>query len=153
MVDVVAYIKTLPISTELKRAVYIFFRFESRNGEAGVNHNYAGIQADSGRWQAEYDKDIVGIAKKVDSGGNLRYFCAFKDFTVSVKFLAGRLQARGLYVGGTTHKIVKMQIASVTDFATAYEREWVTGNANAKPSSLKVSNFTSIYNAAKRHFI
>jgi hypothetical protein len=40
-------------ATNVKRASYVMFRNESGNGAKGINNNYCGAQADSGRWQPE----------------------------------------------------------------------------------------------------
>lgn len=150
---VIAYIKGLKIDTELKRSIYIFFRFESASGQRGINNNYAGIQADSGRWQPIYDDKIIGVVRlKENQTGKERLFCAFNDFTASIDFLVGRLQARGLYVGGTTHKILTMKVNTPTDLAIAYEREWVKGDPKANPSQEKINNFLTMYNQAAKLF-
>lgn len=150
---VIKYIASMSIPTEVKRAVYIFFRNESMNGQKGVNHNYAGIQADSGRWQKTYDPMIVGVVRlKENQTGRERLFCAFRDFTASVDFLAGRLQARGLYVGGTTHKIVTMHVTDETALARAYYKEWVKGSAAAEPGEQAQKNFLSMYRQAEGLF-
>lgn len=153
MPTVIAYINSIGVDVELKRSVYIFFRNESQNGQKGINNNYAGVQADSGRWQSQYDDDIVGIVVlNENQTGKQRLFCAFKDFKASVDFLIGRLKARGLYVGGTTHKIVKMEVKTPNDLAIAYQREWVTGNAKYNPPANKINNFLSMYKQAQKLF-
>lgn len=150
---VIKYIAAMSIPTEVKRAVYIFFRNESMNGQKGVNQNYAGIQADSGRWQSTYDPMIVGVVKlKENQTGRERLFCAFRDFTATLDFLAGRLTARGLYVGGTTHKIVNMKVTDENELARAYYKEWVKGDAKAEPSEQAKKNFLSMYRQAETLF-
>lgn len=147
------YIASLHVPAEVKRAAYVLFRNESANGSKGVNNNYCGIQADSGRWQKELDALIVGTVKlKENQTGRERLFVAFKDFTGSIAFLINRVQARGLYVGGTTHKILTMHIQSAHDLAVAYQCEWVKGEAHAKPTAQELSNFLSMYNQAKALF-
>ena len=149
-----SYLKGKNISNELKRAAWIWFRFESASGQRGINNNYAGIQADSGRWQPIYDDKIIGVVRlKENQTGKERLFCAFNDFTASLDFLIGRLQARGLYVGGTTHKILTMKINTPTDLARAYEKEWVKGLAKAEPSQEKINNFLTMYNQASKLFV
>jgi hypothetical protein len=150
---VIGYLKQLGIPVEIKKAAYVWFRIESQNGQKGINNNYCGMQADSGRWQPIYDDKIIGVVSlKENQTGNLRLFCAFNDYTASLDFIAGRLQARGLYVGGTTHKILTMKINTPTDLARAYEKEWVKGSAKAEPSQEKIDNFLSMYNQAAKLF-
>jgi hypothetical protein len=153
MVDVIQYIASMNIPLELRRAAYIFFRIESANGESGINNNYIGAQADSGRWPGEYDSKIIGtVVKNENQTGRERRFIAFNSFKDCIDLLAGRLQARGLYVGGITHKIAKVEVKTPVDLARAYIIEWVTGDANAHPSTEQLNNFLSIYKQAERFF-
>ena len=50
MGQVVQDLKALDYPVEVKKAGYIIFRIESANGTSGINENYCGFQADSGRW-------------------------------------------------------------------------------------------------------
>jgi hypothetical protein len=153
MALVIKHINSLGVPLEVKRSTYIFFRNESTNGQKGINHNYGGFQADSGRWSAMYDNVITGIVSlKENQTGKQRLFLAFKDFTVSVEFLASRLHARGLYIGGNTHKIVKMRVADERELCRAYYKEWVKGSAAAEPTEQAMKNFLSMYRQAKKHF-
>lgn len=153
MADVIQYIASTNIPFELKRAVYIFFRIESANGDSGINNNYIGAQADSGRWPSEYDSKIAGtVVKKENQTGRERRFIAFNSYQDCIDFLSGRLQARGLFVGGTTHKIVTMEVKTPVDLARAYIYEWVTGDANAKPSNNQIDNFLLIYRQSEKYF-
>lgn len=150
---VIKYLQAMKIPLEVKRSAYIFFRNESMNGQKGINNNYAGIQADSGRWQALYDPMIIGVVKLNENQTKReRLFCAFKDFTGSVEFLAGRLQARGLYVGGTTKKILTMPVTDEHELCRAYYKEWVKGDAKAEPTKEAMGNFLSMYSQAKTFF-
>jgi hypothetical protein len=68
-------------------------------------------------------------------------------------FLADRLQHRGIYIGGTTYKIVKMAPNSPAELALAYTQEWVTGNPKA---NLKIAILNAVdhcYNEAKKQLI
>ncbi len=151
---VVAYLKSLQIDNEVKKTTYIIFRNESANGTSGINNNYGGFQADSGRWPSEYDSEIAGTVIKTENGtGKQRIFLAFNDYKGSIDMLAGRVQVRGLYVGGTTHKIVKMNITNEGLLAIAYKREWVTGNPIVLTSTDEQRNFISMYNQASKLFI
>ena len=147
---VIKYLQALKVSVEVKRAAYILFRNESMNGQKGVCENYAGIQADSGKWPDKFDSLIIGTTKvKENQTGKERLFCVFRDFTASVDFLADRVQARGLYVGGKTHKILTMDVPNEKELARAYYKEWVKGDPKAEPSKEALSNFLSMYNQAK----
>jgi hypothetical protein len=154
MTEVIKYLQTLPASTEIKRAAYIIFRNESANGQSGINNNYAGIQCDSSRWGEPLDSQISGtVVKKENQTGKERLFAAFKDFRGSVDFLVDRVQKRGLYVGGTTHKILTMEVKTPADFVHAYICEWVTGDAHAKPSADQLTNLLSMYKQAQFLFL
>lgn len=154
MSEVIPYIASRPVPVEVKRMAYIMFRNESSNGSRGINNNYCGIQTDSGRWPAKFDAEIVGTVELKENGtGKVRRFAAFSDFKASIDFLIDRVQARGLYIGGTTHKIIKMKVTSVNHLAAAYQREWVKGNPNAVPTPQELQNFLSMYKQAKERFL
>lgn len=151
---VIAYLQKAIAPAEHKRAAYIMFRNESANGASGLNNNYAGIQADSGRWPAIYNNHIIGVVTKTENGtGKIRLFCAFADFTTSIDFLLERVNARGLYVGGHTHKITNVAITSAADLAVAYKREWVKGNALYNPTVDEKNAFLSMYRQAAKLFV
>lgn len=152
--EVNSFIDTLQVPREVKRATYILFRIESQNGQKGINNNYAGIQADSGRWAAKFDSQIVGTVElKENKTGYLRRFIAFSDFKASVEFLADRVQARGLYIGGTTHKITQIQVTDKETLSRVYLKEWVKGDPHAEPTPEEKTNFLSIYQQAAIRFI
>jgi len=156
-VDVVAYINSLNVSIEVKRAAFVMLCNESSNFTRGINNNYGGVQADGGRWNAKWDERIMGtclIAENKDGkpAGKARRFVVFTTWKDSVDFMIDRVQARGLYIGGITHLIVKMKVDNVNAFALAYWREWVTGDAKSFPSNNSVYNFTALYNRAKDLF-
>lgn len=154
MFKVIAYLQSASANKEIKRMAYIMFRNESANGKSGICNNYCGFQADSGRWNAIHDNKIVGVAKKVENGtGKERLFLAFSDVGGCLEMLLERVQGRGLYVGGTTHKIWKTTIDTSTQLARAYKKEWVTGSINAEPTQEEVGNFLSMYNQASKLFI
>ena len=153
MAIVIAYLKSLKIDTEIKRTAYIMFRNESGNGQRGICNNYAGFQADSGRWSAVHDSKIYGVVEKTENGtGKKRLFLAFKDFTGCIDMLVERVQGRGLFVGGDTKKIWQAHIDSPETLARAYKKEWVSGSAAAEPSQIEKDNFLSMYNQAVRLF-
>ena len=153
MAEVVPYLQSLGVPAAVKRTTYVIFRNESGNGGSGINNNYAGVQADSGRWPAQFDAAIVGVVTKVENGtGRERLFVAFGSWHTSVDFLADRVSARGLFVDGTTHQVVKMTIANANDLATAYQREWVTGSPTAVPNAQALASFLSMYSQAEGLF-
>jgi hypothetical protein len=129
MTDVIAYLKSQPLPAEVKHSTYVIFRNESGNGRSGVNNNYFGAQADGGRWPAKFDERIVGTVTKTENvTGKVRIFVAFASWTDSIDFLADRVAGRGLFVGGTTSRVLTMKIDSPDDLVRAYHKEWVTGN-------------------------
>lgn len=158
MALVIAYMKLQPHRTEIKRAAYCMFRNESGNGSKGINNNYAGIQADSGRWPVRYDKAIAGVVQKVENKtGKVRLFCAFDSFATSIDFLLERIESRGLYIGGTTHLITKIKVDDPAELALTYKREWAAGDADWLPKTKEdlkaLSNFQSMYRQAVKIFI
>ncbi|WP_345255312.1 hypothetical protein [Flaviaesturariibacter amylovorans] len=153
MAEVICHLRNMPLPNEVKRATYVIFRIESANGTKGINNNYGGVQADSGRWGAEYDHLFEGtVALKENTTQKDRLFLAFKDTASFLGFLSHRLQARGLYVGGTTWKITKLRVKTVEDLALAYYREWVTGNAKAAVPEANKATITSMYKQASELF-
>ncbi|RYE01632.1 MAG: hypothetical protein EOP50_01650 [Sphingobacteriales bacterium] len=153
MADVIASLRRQDIPNAVRRAVYVIFRIESANGTKGINNNYGGIQADGQRWQAQYDALMAGtVVLKENTTKKERRFVAFKSFEGFLALFAGRLQARGIYVGGTTHKIVAMKVRTPAFLAEAYYKEWVTGDAAAVPPRANVNNFLSMYAQAEKLF-
>lgn len=147
MTDVIAYLRVAAVPDPVKFAAYVIFRNESSNGQSGINNNYVGAQADSGRWSIQdFDDKIAGVAEQAENGtGRDRLFLAFTGWEASVDFLLNRVAERGLYVGGETHQIVKMAVTSSYDLAIAYRREWVTGSAAAMPTHQQIGDFQSMY--------
>ena len=145
-------IATANATTAVKRMAYVMLRNESANGSAINNNNPAGIQADSGRWSGTHP--YAGVFIKRENGTNLvRYFLAFTSLLDAVNFTCERLLARGLYMGGTPHKIYKGLISNVDQLADAYIEEWVRGSATAHPSPAELSNFKSMYAQAVTKFV
>ena len=154
MADVIADIAKSTAKVEVKRMAYLLFRNEGNNGKSGVNNNYCGFQADSGRWSPLYDNIIEGVVKKVENGtGKERLFLAFKDVSGCLSMLLDRIEGRGLYIGGTTKKIwVNHLVKDVNDLCLAYQKEWVKGSINAVPTPQEQANFISMYNQAIKFF-
>ncbi|MBV7531355.1 hypothetical protein [Chitinophaga sp. sic0106] len=151
-VEMSVAIKTIQDSNSpigVKRAAYMIFRKESGNGRSGINENYSGFQADSGRWPAIYDPLIAGVVLKNENGtGKPRLFLAFHSVAGCLQMLMDRVQQRGLYIGGHTSKIVDMDVKNVTDFARAYKKEWAAGSATAEPTEDDFKGFASMYRQA-----
>lgn len=148
--DVVVYIKSLLLPIPIKAAMYTMFRFESANGTKGVNNNYTGIQADGNRWADRFTPDMSGTISMQENGqngvpGKVRIFIGFKTFEGCINMLADRVQARGLYIGGITHKVVRIRIDTPEDFVVAYKREWVTGNPHYIPTESEMKNIAGTY--------
>lgn len=153
MQAVISYLQDADLPFEVKRVTYVIFRIESANGQSGVNNNYSGMQADGGRWDASIDHYFVGTTTATEGGtGRQRIFLCFATWQDSVACLAGRLTARGLYVGGTTHLITQMHVDSAEALSRAYTKEWVTGTASAEPSAAATRNFLSMYSQAVQFF-
>lgn len=150
MLAVTASLAMLSFPVEVKRCAYVVFRNESANGHSGINNNYVGAQADGGRWPEALTPLFSGTVEKIENGtGRLRLFLAFDDVGDCLAFLCNRLQARGLYVGGTVRSSrLTMDVRTPTDLAIAYTIEWVTGEPNARPSPEALSGFLSMFNQA-----
>lgn len=150
MAEVISDIQKALIPTEVKRMSYIMFRNEGANGKSGICYNFCGFQADGGRWDKKFDPLIMGIVKKVENGtGRERLFLAFKDVNGCLTMLFDRVQGRGLYIGGTTHKVWENHyVKDVYDLSVAYQREWVKGNATALPTFAEGASFRSMYKQA-----
>lgn len=154
MQTVIDYLKNIQVAPELKRMAYIMFRNESSNGKSGINNNYCGFQADSGRWADIFDSSIEGIVEKIENGtGKIRLFLAFYELKGCLDMLLDRVYGRGLFIGGNTHKVWKASIKTVNDLARAYKKEWVAGSANAEPTSDEIGNFNSMYRQAEKLFV
>lgn len=97
--DVIAFGKTLGYSKAVLKMAYAIFRNESANGARGVNNNYAGIQADAGKW-TNLPGNPVGTCVKIDSGGVERRFLCFKPedgYKVSFALLCLKVEKRGMF--------------------------------------------------------
>jgi hypothetical protein len=150
---VVGYLQSLPVLSEVKRAAYIMFRVESANGRSGINENYIGAQADSGRWPAMFDCKIIGTVVKNENGtGKQRIFLAFSSWKDSIDFLVERVENRGLYIGGYARLVAKMDIAYPEELCLAYKRDWVTGNKKYLPTEAETKSFLSMYRQAEKIF-
>lgn len=154
MASVITAIQGLPFPAEVKRTGYIIFRNESGNGNLGINNNYCGFQADSGRWPAIFDKSITGVVQKTENGtGKIRLFLAFDSVSDCLSMLLDRVQDHGLYVGGTTRLIWKGQLLNnAATLARAYKKEWAAGSTTAEPSSTEMQDFLSMYGQSTKYF-
>lgn len=147
---VISYLQLLAANPQMKIMAYIMFRNESGNGKSGINNNYAGIQADAGRWAEKYDKMIYGVVEikendSQDQKGKVRLFCAFNSFGTCLDMLVDRVKGRGLYIGGQTNFITNMVITNVEDLCRAYYKEWVKGNKDYEPTVKQQEDFASMY--------
>jgi len=153
MGEVVAALKAFPVSKGVKIACYVIFRNESANGKSGINNNYCGFQADSGRWPIQLDKYITGwTAVNERMTGKRRLFLTFADVSGSLAFLIDRIESRGLFVGGTCNVIKHGYIADADDWCRFYWASWVTGDADAKIPSNELKGLMSMYAQGGRVF-
>lgn len=155
MDDVKAYIATIPYIAEVKRAVYMIFRYESANGEKGVNNNYIGMQADGNRLPDRWIQYFAGTCiKNENSTGKQRRFIAFKDWRTSVVLLADNVFRRGMYIGENVEgDYYKGTVKSVRDLAQSYTDEWVEGEVNLAPEQDLVQSFDSMYKQAAKLYV
>lgn len=134
---------------EVKRASYVIFRTESGDGQKGINNDYVGAQADSGRWPEALANDFSGVVLKPENGTlRTRLFLGFKSIDGNLSFLMQRIEGRGLYIGGMTHDFLTMTINTADDLARAYHKEWVTGSAVSEPGVAEKEAFVSMYRQA-----
>jgi hypothetical protein len=123
---------------------------DTGGGAKGINNNYCGAQADSGRWQPEsLTSSFAGTVTIRENGTQrLRIFLAFKTMQGNLDFLMNRVLSRGLFIGGHTHLVLTMNVNSEDDLARAYHKEWVTGSAASEPSAHETADFLSMYGQA-----
>jgi len=155
MDSVIAYIKTLALPLEVKRATYVIGRNESANGHNGVCFNMIGLQSDGDKFPNKYSVHFVGFCiEKENLTGKQRGFLCFEKWQSSFDILSDEILNRGLYVGGKLHEPMYCSFTDVTEanFCQAYEDLWVYGNKDYKPTKIEVSDFTSMYNQAKKIF-
>lgn len=151
MQQVINYIRTLQIPLNAKRVVYSIFRNEGANGQAGINQNYCGIQADGARLGVEFDTKVVGtvIIKENGVNGKLRRFCAFADFKASIDYLAAKVMQRGLYIGShIDDAYADVNIVDTDSLELAYVEDWVAGNKLARPTQANYASMESLYQSA-----
>jgi uncharacterized protein (TIGR02594 family) len=146
--DIAARLASMDVDTNIKRAAYALICNESGSGRAGINNNYGGLQADVGRWSSEYDEYISGTCVEIDISGAKRRFLCFANADGCFKMIVGLIQKRALYIGATTNFITHMHITSPSDWALAYFREWVKGDANATLSEGELRNLLGLYGSA-----
>ena len=136
------------LDVNIKRAAYVLICNESASGRAGINNNFGGLQADSGRWSHEYDQYISGTCVLTDNSGAKRRFLCFASPQTCFSMITSLIQKRGIYLGGTTSFITKTQVNSPEDWALAYYREWVTGDKNANIPTGALHSLLSLYQNA-----
>lgn len=153
MQKVMDLIAKYPVSKAVKIAAYVMFRNESGNGTSGINNNYTGIQADSGKWALQ-SKHIVGtVIQKGNREGYDRRFLAFDSVEGNLDFLIDRVQKRGLFVGGTCTKFCSVgKINDSADWAKAYYQSWVMGNPKAILKTGDLKDYNSMYAQGERYF-
>jgi len=154
MPEVVHYLKSVGVGIEIVRSAYIMFRNESGNGTAGINNNYIGAQADSGKWDEKWNSRIVGIVRKIEGRtGKERLFLAFDSYKTSLDLLLDRVEKRGIFVGRFAHKVAKLDIENSIDLCRAYYKEWVTGKRDYEPTNSEMKDFLSMYAQSEKIFV
>ena len=149
MDEVISALNASDHATNVKRAGYVMLRIESANATKGINNNYCGAQADSGRWPESLTSLFSGTVTIRENGTQrLRIFLAFKTMPGNLEFLMNRVLSRGLYIGGQTHLVLTMEVNSEDDLARAYHKEWITGSATSEPGAREKADFLSMYQQA-----
>lgn len=126
---------------EVVRMAYCIFYNESAAGLKGVNNNYAGIQADCGRWTGLKGEKATCVKK--DSGGAIRRFICFGSDGHQNTFdlLLYACKRRGMYIGA-------IGITDWNTLGTAYLNKWVGRKALQAERSFKI-----LYETATRHIV
>lgn len=130
-------------STEVKRMAYCMFRNESANGAKGVNGNFAGIQADCGRWTGL--EGAIATSVRIDSGKIVRRFICFNElegYKKTFDFLCYKIKQRGMYIGA-------LGVNNVKELTSVYLKKWV-GRINSTPNGAELANWNSLYGFAKQ---
>lgn len=155
MATLIEVIKASNLPLEVQRASYIVIRNETGNGHSVVNGtNPGGVQSDSGKWPDKWDASIVATAVMQENRtGKERGFVVFDTLESGVGMICERLQARGVYIGGHTHKITNEAITTPAQLAGVYYREWVTGSATYHPNDDELNGFLSMYKQAEKIFV
>ena len=155
MDSVIAYIKRLTASIEVKRATYLIFRNESANGAKGIQNNYIGLQSDGDKFPNEYSVHFTGYCVKNENNtGKARGFLCFDKWQASVDILSDEISTRGLFVGGKIQSpYVPFQEVVEANFCKAYNCMWVYGDNKYKPTAIEIKDFNSMYSQAKKLFL
>lgn len=150
MQPIITGIKTSNYPIEVKRSVYIVCRNETGNGHSVVNGtNVGGVQSDSGKWPDKWDSAITATCIMHENRtGKERGFVVFDTLQHGIDFMCERIEARGIYIGGTTHKITNVLIDSPSALCANYYREWVEGSATYHPTEDELNDFLSMYEQA-----
>lgn len=154
MQPIITGIKASNYPVEVKRSVYIITRNETANGHSVVNGtNVGGVQSDSGKWPDKWDNEIVATSIKAENRtGKQRGFVVFDTLQNGINFMCERIQARGIYIGGTTKKITQTVIKTPSDLASAYYKEWVEGSPTYHITDDELHDFLSMYQQSVKLF-
>lgn len=116
---------------EVIKMAFCIFLNESARGTKGVNNNYAGIQADCGRWSGLTGE--IGTSVRKDSGGVIRRFICFgpQGYKDTMNLLAYACKRRGMYIGAAGVK-------DVNSLGVAYLNKWVGRKALVADSGFKI---------------
>ncbi len=128
-------------NNEVVRSAYVIFRNESANGNAGVNNNYIGLQADNAKWEGLDLTNVVGTSVKVDGAGDNRRFIAFNDkgATACFDFLCYKVNQRGMFIGAPG-------VNNSDDLYNIYQKKWVSNPKEDTPEAR--ADFKSLYKSA-----
>lgn len=155
MGSIVNYIKSFSVIAEIKRAAHVIIRNESGNGAKFVNNNGIGLQSDCGVWPDKYDQYFNGFCVQNENmTGHERGFLCFKKWQNSLDILIDEVQTKGLFIGGHTHsEYSNEQVTDAMAMCRCYEDLWVYGEKDYKPTKIEISDFTSMYEQAKKIYL
>ncbi len=127
---------------EVVRMAYCIFLNESARGTKGVNHNYAGIQADCGQWSGL--EGAVATSVRKDSGGVIRRFICFSEtegFRNTFNLLLYACKKRGMYIGA-------LGVSDWNQLGISYLKKWV-----GRPAIKADSGFKLLYQESTKAIV
>ena len=148
--EVKSYLISLDVPLEVKRSAYMIFRNESGNGKHGVNNNYTGVQADGNKLGHGFDEKVIAtVVMPENATKKPRRFAIFETYKGSIDYLASRIYARGIYIGGKTNSAYsKIDVTTPERLAVAYYKEWVAGSITAEIPITQKNCYISLYKSA-----
>lgn len=145
---IINLLRALNYKNAVKQMAYIICYNESAGFKKGINTtNYAGFQADSGRWAPDSkwkNTFLSTTVKNENMTGDARRFLVFKTTLGCLDLLCYKINERGMYLGAAGN-------LTPQDLALSYWHFWVKGD-NSKMPANEMSDFITLYNSVKGTF-